>query len=234
MKQTRREFIKTLFSAIGALSLGSVALPDKSLSEAEQSLMDGEWHHSLTYYEGDRKTWMCIDGQWYDPDGNPVGEPPDLKRTWYGSELTHCSRCGKSIPVDDAEVCWYCQGELCIDCWGRIGHCGHPEAHMKNYEAAHVQQSDESILTARRVVWSKDELGPFWAGDQYVDGRRVGVVGNYYDDIDEVTGLRYSREDQILMSPQYLCIHGQGDDCWRCGVEWAAYNYGNTVLEDSI
>jgi hypothetical protein len=146
-------------------------------------------------------------------------------------EKTVCGRCGKVIEANKAESCWWCQADLCQDCWDRIGHCGHPEAHMQNYEAAHIRQPGQSVATARRVVWSEDELGAFFVAELFLDGRKVGGIGNYYEDIDESTGRRYSKEDQILMNSQYLCIHGQGEDCWQCGREWAAYNYGD---EDPI
>lgn len=42
-----------------------------------------------------------------------------------------CSKCGK--PIDgEPEYCWYCESELCIDCWERVGHCGHLEADEVN------------------------------------------------------------------------------------------------------
>jgi hypothetical protein len=46
--------------------------------------------------------------------------------------MTKCKRCGKIIPKDWAEVCWYCNGPLCFDCWEVYGHCGHPEADAIN------------------------------------------------------------------------------------------------------
>jgi hypothetical protein len=46
--------------------------------------------------------------------------------------VTYCRRCGKKIPADHAEGCWYCSGDLCGECWERYGHCGHPEADAIN------------------------------------------------------------------------------------------------------
>lgn len=46
--------------------------------------------------------------------------------------IVRCGRCGKEIERDDAEVCWWCQGDLCFECWERYGHCGHPEAEEVN------------------------------------------------------------------------------------------------------
>lgn len=49
--------------------------------------------------------------------------------------IVHCGRCGKEIERDDAEVCWWCQGDLCVECWETHGHCGHPEAEAINERA---------------------------------------------------------------------------------------------------
>lgn len=42
--------------------------------------------------------------------------------------MTRCGRCGEETERDHAEVCWYCRADLCVECWERYGHCGHPEA----------------------------------------------------------------------------------------------------------
>lgn len=76
MKQTRREFIKATLTTLGAALLGSISLPDKPPSDAELLPEDGGWHHSVACYEGDRRIWLNIDSQWYDPDGSQTDEPP--------------------------------------------------------------------------------------------------------------------------------------------------------------
>lgn len=43
-----------------------------------------------------------------------------------------CGSCGKPIDPDEAEICWYCQGPLCGECWEEKGHCGHVGADMIN------------------------------------------------------------------------------------------------------
>lgn len=240
MKQTRREFLKTAFAAVGALLFGNIGMPSMPRGLPE----DGKLHHIVDVYDADGSITRYVDGEMvasglffeFDDrttDAIDVGSasrlddiPESIDGKWI--VVGSCSHCGAHVNVDDAESCWYCQGDLCVDCWERIGHCGHAEAHIRNYEAAHVRQPGESLMTARNVYWSEDDWGWFWVADLYRDGVKVGGTGNYYDDIDDRTGLRYPREDQILMCPQYLCIHGQGDDCWRCGTEWAAYNYGKT------
>ena len=47
-------------------------------------------------------------------------------------DLITCGRCGKSIPADEDEACWFCMGALCYRCWDQYGHCGHPEADKIN------------------------------------------------------------------------------------------------------
>ena len=47
-----------------------------------------------------------------------------------------CGRCEKEVDMDKAEYCWYCIHELCVDCWDKYGHCGHPEADELNELAA--------------------------------------------------------------------------------------------------
>jgi hypothetical protein len=99
---------------------------------------------------------------------------------------------------------------------------------MQNYKAAHVRQPEQPVATVQHVVWSEDDLGAFWVAELLLDGRKVGGIGSYYEGVDK-SRRRYSKEDQILMSSQYLCIHGQGVDCWQCGQEWAMYNYSREV-----
>lgn len=43
-----------------------------------------------------------------------------------------CNRCKKPIKI--SEICWYCRGALCGDCWDEYGHCGHKEAEKINEE----------------------------------------------------------------------------------------------------
>lgn len=47
-----------------------------------------------------------------------------------------CGRCQKQIESpEDGELCWYCGGDLCYECWDEVGHCGHPEAEAINEKA---------------------------------------------------------------------------------------------------
>lgn len=41
---------------------------------------------------------------------------------------TRCNRCGRVIAIDEAGACWWCNADLCFDCWDLYGHCGHPDA----------------------------------------------------------------------------------------------------------
>lgn len=50
-----------------------------------------------------------------------------------------CRRCGANAG-HDPEVCWYCSGPLCVECWDKYGHCGHSEADRAN-EAARAQDA---------------------------------------------------------------------------------------------
>ncbi len=47
-------------------------------------------------------------------------------------EETGCGRCGKPVTPDTSESCWFCLGDLCVECWDRFGHCGHPGADETN------------------------------------------------------------------------------------------------------
>lgn len=54
-----------------------------------------------------------------------------------------CGRCGRSVPHDHEETCWYCQGPLCFGCWEEHGHCGHPEAdEMNERMRAHYRRQE--------------------------------------------------------------------------------------------
>lgn len=52
--------------------------------------------------------------------------------------MLKCGRCGGDVKVGDEEYCWWCCGELCVDCWEEHGHCGHPEADQANQRAREV------------------------------------------------------------------------------------------------
>lgn len=49
---------------------------------------------------------------------------------WMDEAPVECGRCENMTIAH--EVCWYCQGPLCDDCWDGHGHCGHPEADAMN------------------------------------------------------------------------------------------------------
>jgi len=49
--------------------------------------------------------------------------------------MATCGRCGVEITDEQPEICWWCEADLCDDCWEDYGHCGHPEADQAN-EAA--------------------------------------------------------------------------------------------------
>lgn len=67
----------------------------------------------------------------------------------------NCFRCGKFIH-GRPEFCWYCEGELCKDCWEKIGHCGHPEADEVNRLSAKATSWKErhKIFENRTVLKS--------------------------------------------------------------------------------
>ena len=59
--------------------------------------------------------------------------------------LGGCGRCrGLSA---QAEVCWFCLGDLCAACWDAYGHCGHAEAEAFN-ERARAWKPGDPLLEA--------------------------------------------------------------------------------------
>lgn len=49
----------------------------QQMTEAEKRLADGEWHHTAAVCCDDNfRTWLNIDGDWYDADGNPTWALP--------------------------------------------------------------------------------------------------------------------------------------------------------------
>ena len=52
-----------------------------------------------------------------------------------------CPRCDK--PMQCPESCWYCQADLCYECWDAVGHCGHPEADRINAVVKNADGFDE-------------------------------------------------------------------------------------------
>jgi len=70
----------------------------------------------------------------------------DKGQNRYIEEKMKCNRCDKAIK--DPEYCWYCESELCKQCWEKFGHCGHPEADKANELSAKATTWEErhSIL----------------------------------------------------------------------------------------
>ena len=57
-----------------------------------------------------------------------------------------CGRCGKTIPFDEAECCWWCFEYLCPDpCWEKFGHCGHSEADALNERSRKIERLNRAI-----------------------------------------------------------------------------------------
>ncbi len=44
--------------------------------------------------------------------------------------MVKCGRCGAQLAKRDAEVCWWRQGWLCVECWDVHGECGHKMVDM--------------------------------------------------------------------------------------------------------
>jgi len=75
-----------------------------------------------------------------------------------------CARCGKEIVLGGEETCWYCDADLCGECWEARGHCGHPEADDANrwglLAGKHVTElSLDDFLFLARWKLGKAELG---------------------------------------------------------------------------
>ena len=70
----------------------------------------------------------------------------DVKAT-----VTICGACGREIATHDAERCWFCGDDLCLGCWERQGHCGHPVAEAMNELARKgpVSQADLDEVRAK-------------------------------------------------------------------------------------
>jgi len=62
-----------------------------------------------------------------------------------------CGCCGVFIPSGRDELCWYCEGPLCADCWELEGHCGHPEADALN-EVADALWINAATLSEALVI----------------------------------------------------------------------------------
>jgi hypothetical protein len=75
-----------------------------------------------------------IDGKWIEIELDPP------------VELVRCGRCGKVVEADKAEACWWCQADLCFNCWETIGHCGHDEAEVWNDAARLVDRLRPVLL----------------------------------------------------------------------------------------
>ena len=56
-----------------------------------------------------------------------------------------CGRCGCEIEFGEEEICWWCRGSLCVDCWEKFGHCGHREADEVNRKAREFYAEHDKI-----------------------------------------------------------------------------------------
>jgi hypothetical protein len=65
-----------------------------------------------------------------------------------------CGRCARELHgLDDEELCLFCEGLLCVDCWESWGYCPHPGA--DEWQARMKAAATEA---QRRVLFR--ELGP--------------------------------------------------------------------------
>lgn len=62
-------------------------------------------------------------------------------------KLATCLRCRAIVDSRDAQVCWFCNGELCNACWEAFQHCGHPEAIAINMAARIATPQQRRALT---------------------------------------------------------------------------------------
>jgi hypothetical protein len=72
--------------------------------------------------------------------------------------LVNCGKCQKAVTEQEAEVCWWCDGPLCYECWDRDGHCGHQEADTVNRQVR-VSTPDGRAEILRAVL---GEEGFLW------------------------------------------------------------------------
>lgn len=78
--------------------------------------------------------------------------PAALMLPWK-QDFDACGSCG--VDATNSELCWYCHGWLCSDCWERVGHCGHPEAHEANRVARGVPRFSERDMAYWRENFQK-------------------------------------------------------------------------------
>jgi hypothetical protein len=73
--------------------------------------------------------------------------------------LIHCKRCHARESEFTAETCWYCDGQLCYQCWEDFGHCGHPEAEAIN-KATPAMTAAQRAQMAKALWPDAEHLGP--------------------------------------------------------------------------
>ena len=69
--------------------------------------------------------------------------------SFFGFARMKCGLCKVEVALYDAEICWYCGGPLCDECWEQYGHCGHAEADL----------FDESTRKANEAARKANETG---------------------------------------------------------------------------
>jgi hypothetical protein len=92
---------------------------DVQCGEAGCRVYDTSLNYGISPLTNSLKKWLAQEKQ-------PTG-------ILYGCKPYTCNRCGKIFYDDiDPDVCWYCQSDLCENCWEEYGHCGHPKAERQN------------------------------------------------------------------------------------------------------
>ncbi len=67
-----------------------------------------------------------------------------------------CGRCNTILSSDaehKVEGCWFCPADLCVECWEKHGHCGHPEADAMNAEHSGDPDKKSSAQLAAIENW---------------------------------------------------------------------------------
>lgn len=77
-----------------------------------------------------------------------------------------CLKCGDPIHLGEEEYCWYCMGTLCVSCWDKYGHCGHPAAEAENRRARNHKPGDPlEPMPMAPPEEMEQGAGPVWRTD---------------------------------------------------------------------
>lgn len=91
--------------------------------------------------------------------------------TFTSSACRRCNATTDGVP----DMCWWCSGPLCNDCWDRYGHCGHEQVKLAD-ELGELARNGviEPLALSELVGMQLEELR-----ERVRSGRAAAAAGDF-------------------------------------------------------